>query len=128
MDVIELKADEKMLKLTITDNEWCQVYLVEDKEEIRLGANGFCRILSKFVITFMPSQKKYFQYGGIEMFTIMNLMDSHSVVAGRKKSETELELIFIDTNGNIRPMMTVTTEVEVDWIKQLCKYLTNRYL
>ena len=34
MDVIELRADEKILKLTIEDNFWCQVYLVEDKEEI----------------------------------------------------------------------------------------------
>lgn len=129
MDVIELKADEKILKLIIADNNWCQVYLVEDNKEIRLGAEGFCFILSKLIVAFMPSQnKKHYQYRGIEIFVITYLVDLHATIAGIEKSETELEMIFIDTNGNIRPMMTVTTEIEVDWITQLCKYLTNKYL
>ena len=128
MDVIELRADEKILKLTIEDNFWCQVYLVEDKEEIRLGADCLNSIISKLFIAFMPSQnKKHYQHCGIEMFTVMCLMDPHSVIAGSEKSETESKMIFIDTEGNIRPMMTLTTEIEVDWIKQICKYLTNKY-
>lgn len=124
MDKIELKVDNKMLRLIISENNWCQIYFVEDDKNIKLGANSLNIIISKLLISFLPFQNNnFFWYSGLEMFTIMNLMDSHSVIAGHIKSENELELIFLDTAGKVVPLMSLTTEIEKNWITQICTLL-----
>lgn len=125
MDGIILSVEKKSLKLLPEKNNWCQVYFIGDKD-IRLGANSIDKVISGLLIAFLPHQnKKAFYYGGLKLFTIINLMDSHSVIAGHVKTEDRLELIFLNSEGNVIPMMTLTTEIKADWIVQICTFLTT---
>lgn len=128
MAEIDLEAEGKILKLIykITDTlVWCEVYFVKDGVETRVGAETIERILSRLVISFMETEDRlYFNYGGFEMYQIA-ILQSHSVLAGRVDESGELELVFLDTPGNIIPLMKLTTDDKVKWITQIFGYLTD---
>lgn len=58
----------------------------------------------------------------MKLFTVITLMDSHSVIAGYYKNK-QLELFFIDTSGNIIPMMSLSLEIETEWIKEIISFI-----
>ena len=92
----------------------------------RLGGETIERILSRLVISFMEIEdRKFFNYHEFEMYTITTLQGSPSVLAGRIDESGELELVFLDTPGNIIPLMKLTMADKVKWITQIFEYLTE---
>ncbi len=96
------------------------------KEEKRLGGETIERILSGMMGGFMEiKDREWFTYHELEMYTITTLQDSHSVLAGCKDEVGNLELIFLDTWGNIIPLMKLTTEDKINWINIIFKNLLS---
>ena len=127
MDAIKLKTSKQSLKVVIDNKNWCDVFFAEDSKERRLGAQSLDRILPNLLISFLPLENRnFFVYSEQEMFTIANLVDAHSVIAGKINNNKELELIYLDTDGNIFPMMILNEETKIQWIKDICFYLTDK--
>ncbi|MDE7251741.1 MAG: hypothetical protein K2O32_02185 [Acetatifactor sp.] len=128
MAEINLEADGKTLQLLYGISDvmvWCQVYLVKDGVRTSLGAETIDRILPRLVISFMDIEdRKFFNYRGLELYPITNLQPL-STLAGRIDESGELELVFLDTPGNIIPLMKLTTDDKVKWITQIFEYLTE---
>lgn len=118
-----LKKDNKFLKFTVINKFWYEIYLCENYMEIKLGANSPDRIFCGLITSFLPvEERKYFTFSNMKLFTVMNLMDSHSTIAGYYKNNM-LELFFIDTSGNIIPMMSLSPEIETEWIKEIISFI-----
>lgn len=118
-----LKKDNKFLKFVVINKLWYEIYLCENNMEIKLGANSpdriFCSLITSFLLV---EERKYFTFSNMKLFTVMNLMDSHSVIAGYYKNK-QLELVFIDSSGNIIPMMSLSSEIEAEWIKEIISFI-----
>ena len=71
------------------------------------------------------NNRKFFSYSGMEMFTILNVMGSHAVIAGRGVDDV-LELIFLNTKGEVIPLMCVTDKIKVDWITEIVSFLKTK--
>ena len=118
-----LKKDNKFLKFVVINKLWYELYLCENNMEIKLGANSPDRIFCSLITSFLPvEERKYFTFSNMKLFTVTTLMDSHSVIAGYYKNK-QLELIFIDMNGNIMPMMSLSPEIEAEWIKEIISFI-----
>ncbi|MCM1091745.1 MAG: hypothetical protein NC413_12945 [Muribaculum sp.] len=128
MNEINLEADGKTLKLTYEVQDrivWCEVCFVKDGVSTMLAGDTIERILSKLVIGFMEVEDRiYFNYRGFEMYTIA-VLQPHSVLAGRIDKSGELELVFLDTPGNIIPLMKLTTEDKLNWITQIFEHMKD---
>lgn len=118
-----LKKDNKFLKFVVVNKFWYELYLCENNMEIKLGANSPDRIFDGLITSFLPvEERKYFMFSNMKLFTVVNLMDSHSTIAGYYKNN-QLELVFIDTIGNIMPMMSLSAEIETEWIKEIISFI-----
>lgn len=118
-----LKKDNKFLKFVVINKFWYELYLCENNIKIKLGANSPDRIFDGLITSFLPvEERKYFMFSNMKLFTVMNLMDSHSTIAGYYKNK-QLELFFIDTSGNIIPMMSLSLETETEWIKEIISFI-----
>ncbi len=61
----------------------------------------------------------------MELFTVFNLMGSHAVVAGKERDNDGIELIFLSNEGNVIPMVTLSTGDIKEWVNQLIKFMTS---
>lgn len=128
MDELELVVNRKGLKLVIQDKNWCRVYLINNDTMIILGANSFEKIVSKLLKALISKKNtKNFIYKGIKMSTVLNLMDPHTVIAKkeRKGEELGLELVVLDKEGDILPLVNLSTEDIVEWIEKLTVLAIN---
>ena len=62
---------------------------------------------------------------GDRLFTISNLMDSHSVIAGKYIND-DLELIHLDTYGKKFYLCSLNENQRIDWIKQIFKSIASK--
>lgn len=126
MDELELEAHGRKVKLIIQDVTWCELYLLADNQVIYLGGERLNVIISQLLISFIPEKdRKYFTYQDMELFTVFNLMGPHAVVAGRERDNFGIELIFLSTEGNVIPMVTLSIEDKKEWISKLIKFMTD---
>ncbi len=126
MDELELEAQGRKIKLTIHNRTWCEVYLLANGEFIPLGGERLDKIISKLLISFLPEKdRKYFDYQDMELFTVFNLMGPHAVVAGKKRDNFGIELIFLSNEGDVIPMVTLSIEDIKGWISKLIKFMTS---
>ena len=126
MDELELEAHGGKVKLIIHDGTWCELYLLANGQDIFLGESSLDRIIPKLLIAFIPEKdRKHFTYQDMEMFHVFNLMGPHAVVAGKERDNFGIELIFISTEGNVIPMVTLSIEDMKEWISKLINFMTN---
>lgn len=126
MDELELEAQEGKIKLAICDRTWCEMYLLVNDKAIALGGNCLDKIISELLISFIPEKdRKYFTYQDMELFTVFTLMGPHAVVAGRERDSFGIELIFLSNEGNVIPMVTLSTGDIKEWINKLVKFMTS---
>lgn len=126
MGELELVVNRKGLKLVIENKSWCRVYLIDNEIVVMLGANSLEKIVSKLLIAFVNMEnKKYFTYQGIKMFTVLNMMEPHSVIAGKLRNDLGLELVVLDKEGNIVPIVSLLMENIVEWIEKLTIFMIN---
>lgn len=130
MNELTLKNGTKSIRFVISyDNYsrgWCELFFRSGKTKLRLGANDATTVFSKLMIGFLSSNnRKCFSYSSIEMFTIMNVMDSHAVIAGREVDDV-LELFFLSTEGEVMPLMYVTDEIKADWITKIVSFMITK--
>lgn len=118
MDEIELGARGKRIKLIVHEGEWCEVYWGDDTQMIRLGADKLLIIISKLLIAFNSSENRDY-FLNSEMFGVMALMDPLTTIAGRDLDNSELELICIEDGGNVLPLVVLSDDDKIRWIKQL---------
>ncbi len=87
------------------------MYLLANDEIIALGGEDLDRIVPKLLIAFIPGKdRKHFTYQDMELFTVFNLMGPHAVVAGREKDNCGIELVFLNNEGNVIPMVSLSIE------------------
>lgn len=123
MDEIVLRFKNKKIKMLIHDNLWCEMYLVKKEEVIALGGEMLEKIISGLLnILNSKIDRKYFDYQDMQLFTIFNLMGPHAVIAGRKCNNNKIELIFLDVNGGVMPMVHLSLEDITEWVNKLEKY------
>lgn len=120
MDEIELLVGDKKIKIVVKQNGWSDIYFIKDNTNVKLGANGISKIISKLVTAFDTSlDRKYVHYKGIKIFTIFCLMEPHATIAGRSVNDSELELLCIEDNGNVLPLVTLSEGDMKRWLYQL---------
>lgn len=128
MAEIDLEAEGKTLKLIYEVRDiivWCEIYFVKDGVKTCLGGDTIERILSKLVIGFMDIEdRKFHNYRGLELYQITTLQP-HSILAGRIDDCGDLELLYIDTPGNITPLMKLAEDEKINWINQIFKNLKD---
>lgn len=123
MDEIILGFENSKIKMLIHDNLWCEMYLVKNKEVIALGGERLKKIISGLSNVLNPKiDRKYFDYQNMKLFTIFNLMGPHAVITGRKCNDSKIELIFLDVNGGVMPMVHLSLEDITEWVNKLEKY------
>lgn len=126
MEELELEAHGRKMKLIIHDRTWCEVHLLANGETITLGGDCLDKIISKLLISFIPEkERKHFTYQDMELFTVFNLMGPHAVVAGKERDNYGIELIFLSNEGNVIPMVTLSTGDIKEWINKLIKFMTS---
>lgn len=126
MDELELVVNRKGLKLVIQDKDWCKVYLINNHTMIILGSNSIKKIVSKLLKALISNENtKNFIYQGIKMSTVLNLMDPHTVIAKKERKGEELELVVLDKEGDILPVVNLSTEDIVEWIEKLTVLAIN---
>lgn len=126
MDELVLEACEKKIKMIIHNRAWCQMYLLENDNAIILGENSLEIIISKLLNSFVPEKKrKYFIYNNEKLFTVVNLMGSHAVIAAKESEDFGIELIFLSNEGNMIPMVTLYREDIKEWINKLIKFIVS---
>ena len=117
MDEIELYAGKNGIKLVVHEQQWCEMYLIQNNIITRLGADSMHVVISKLLIAFVSMQnRKYFRNS--ELFGVMALMDPLTTIAGRDNN-SELELFCIKDGGNIIPLVTLSGDDIKRWVKQL---------
>ena len=110
MDEIELVVGNKKIKIEISNEEWCRVYCVNDDSIINLGADSLKVIISKLLFAYDINNRKYVSYKGMEIFSIINLMEPHISIVGKDVGDSGLELLCIEDGGNVIPLMTLEQE------------------
>lgn len=125
---LTLKNGESSLRFVVSCEDysdgWCQLYYHSGSEEIKLGANDQKTVFAGLMTGFLSLRnREYFTYSGVEMYTVMNVMDSHAVIAAREADDL-LELIFLSTEGEIVPLMSLTDETKTEWVKSIISFLT----
>jgi len=126
MDELELEAHGRKMKLIIHDRTWCVVYLLANGKTITLGGECLDKIISKLLVSFIPEKdRKHFTYQDMELFTVFNLMGPHAVVAGKERDNYGIELIFLSNEGNVIPMVTLSTDDIKEWINKLIKFMIS---
>lgn len=126
MDEIELIADDKIVKMEVNLNKWCRVYIIKEGIITKLGAHTLEVILSKLLIAFVnDADRKYVSYKGMEIFTVVCLMEPHAAIVGRDINGSELELLCIEDGGNIIPLVTLSIDDMKNWIKQLVDFMIS---
>ena len=126
MDEIELVVGNKKIKIEISNEEWCRVYCVNDDSIINLGADSLKVIISKLLFAFDINNRKYVSYKGMEIFSIINLMEPHISIVGKDVGDSGLELLCIEDGGTVIPLMTLEEEDIKRWMQQL-KGLKDAY-
>lgn len=126
MDELVLESHGKMIKMLIHDKIWCEVYLIRDDGGVVLGGERLDKIISDLLIAIVSKkERRYFIYQNMELFTVFNLMGPHAVVAGREKDNCGIELIFLSSEGNVMPMLTLSNDDMKEWINKMTKIMTN---
>ena len=124
MDELELEAHGGKVKLINHNRSWCELYLLANGQDIFLGGNSLDTIISKLLISFIPEKdRKHFTYQDMELFHVFNLMGPLAVVAGKERDNFGIELIFISTEGNVIPMVTLSIEDIKEWISKLIEFM-----
>ena len=126
MHELTLKSETKSIRFVISENGWCQLYFHDGSKALKLGANDEKTVFSKLILGFLClHNRNYFTYSGMEMFTIMNIMDSHATIAGREINNT-LELLFLNPEGQVMPLMYLSEDLKSEWITQIISFLTDK--
>ena len=127
MEEIELMADNKKIKLIIEERKWCRVYYINDELSLKLGADNYEIVISKLLYAFaFNNNRKYVLYKGMEIFTILCLMEPHTTIAGRELNGSGIELFCIEDGGNIIPLITLLENDIKSWKDQLM-YIMEEY-
>ena len=120
MDEIELMVDNKKIKLVIEERKWCRVYYINNELTIKLGADNYEIVISKLLLAFAPNDnRKYVLYKGMELFTVLCLMEPHTTIAGRELNGSGIELFCIEDGGNIIPLIALSENDIKSWKEQL---------
>ena len=100
--------------------------MVDETNNIRLGADSLDIILSRLLIAFLPAKnRKFFEYQSQKMFSIINLMEPHFVIAGVERENLGLELILIDSNEKIISSIHLFRDNIEEWIENIISFLVN---
>lgn len=117
---LELSADEKKILLVVENLNWCRMYLNDKGEVFSLGADSLEIIISRLLLGFLSvPNRKYFTYQSKKMFSIVNLSDPHSVIAGRDIADSGLELLFLGIDDDKIHTLTLTIENKQEWIRKI---------
>lgn len=127
MRELELKCGQTSVRLEIAcdvlPNGWCTIYYYDGDSELRLGANDAKTVFTKLLTGLSRiSDRAFFIYQDVELFTVMNVMDSHSTIAGRE-ADDRLELFHISTDGEITKLACLTDEIKRQWITDVISFL-----
>ena len=130
MEQLNLKVKDKSLQFVIkhpcSESYWCELFLVDETNNIRLGADSLDIILSRLLIAFLPAKnRKFFEYQSQKMFSIINLMEPHFVIAGVERENLGLELILIDSNEKIISSIHLFRDNIEEWIENIISFLVN---
>ena len=132
MATIDLEAENQMLRLDYEVQDrlvWCNVYYINDGKVMRLAEERLEKILSKLIIGFWEIEgRNFYTRSGLEMYTVTTLMGPHSGLAAHIEEPGSLRLVFIDTHGNVFPLMRLTTEDKINWITQIFEHLRDYML
>ncbi len=129
MTSLELHADDKTIRFTVENADWCKMYLNDNEEDFPLGADSLEIILSRLLIGFLSvPDRKYFTYQDKQMFSIVSLSDPHSVIAGRDTVDHGLELLFLGIDDDQIHSLTLTIEDKQKWICEIMTFLCKKYV
>lgn len=126
---LELNADEKTIQLVMESPNWCKMYLNDKREIFSLGADALEIVISRLLIGFLSvPNRKYFTYQNKKMFSIVNLSEPHSVIAGRDIADGGLELAFLGIDNDKIHTITLTIENKQEWIRKITAFLCEKYV
>lgn len=129
MKSLELHADDKTIRFTVENADWCKMYLNDNEEDFPLGADSLEIILSRLLIGFLSvPDRKYFTYQDKQMFSIVSLSDPHSVIAGRDTADHGLELLFLGIDDDQIHSIVLTIEDKQKWICEIMTFLCKKYV
>ena len=116
---MKLMAQEGALLFQTGARDWCRLTAEFGGQSVKLGADTIQRICAKLIERLSDVQAKPpFQYKGMQLRTLLNLMEPHATVA-YALNETGLELIKLDTDGTPIPLFSITDEEREAWIRGL---------
>lgn len=119
--VLSSENDKDKLIIVIKNGNWSEVYIEHEKKRIKLGSQGLDNILYGIILSFLNiRERSLFQYLDYNLFTIVNLMDSHSVIAGRYIKD-KLELYHLETRGKLQYLLSLNELSRINFIKDVCK-------
>ncbi|MCM1091747.1 MAG: hypothetical protein NC413_12955 [Muribaculum sp.] len=132
MATIDLKAENKILRLVYELQDrlvWCNVYYINDGKIMRLAEERLEKILSKLIIGFWEIEgRNFYTRSGLEMYTVTTLMGPLSGLTAHIEEHGGVRLIFIDTHGNVFPLMRLTMEDKINWITQIFEHMSDYML
>ena len=128
LNELMLETYEGKIKLVVCDNGWCKMHWISNKEDLLLGADSVEIIISK-LLTFLSekleTERKYFVYKEMKLFTILNLMGPLATIAGMEVDNYGIKLIFLDYKGDVTQLGVLSIEDKKVWIKKLTEYALN---
>ena len=125
MTELSLSSDKEKLIIKTRNNNWSDVYIEKNSKRVKLGSQSLDTILYSFIISFIElSDRTFFEYLDYKLFTVVNLMDSHSVIAGRYH-ENNIELYHLDTNGNVQYLLSLSEPQRIKFIKETCSIISK---
>lgn len=121
-----MSAGQKKIIFCPNSDYWSTVFFEKDDIKEKIGAQSLDKILFGFILAFMNvNEKKFFTYQKSELFTIVNLVDSLSVVAGRYVDD-DLEIYHIQTDGNLVWLLTLDEKQRINFTQDVFKFIFER--
>lgn len=104
---------------------WCTLIFEENNKQLVLGSDILSNVLSNFLISFFSFRKQnFFEYKGISVFHIMNLMEPHSNLVVSIINENE-DFLFhvIDSEGNLIPLLKFDINMKQRFVTEITKFI-----
>ena len=133
MDRFILKAEDGGLILSVgeegcTEN-WCRVCFVRGDDILKLGADSFDIVCKRMAAALSDiGSRKPSSFDGLEICTLIDLMEPHCTLAYSIPKDGAVTLIRIDDkNKKAIPLCTLTEAERLDWVKKLGSFAQTQY-
>jgi len=121
---LELPAGNKALVFEIASEgiKWCRLYATTKNDKTKLGANVFEKIKKNILTALMPPYiTKKGIINGVNVFTVVNLMEPHAAILASPTENFGLTLYFLPIN-DFYPLFELAKEDIQLWVSKLTSF------